>query len=84
VGVGSSLGLIEIDGEATTGDGRVAPSKSEDAKDIVQAVDGIKLSTRHLEEAHKAGILSVITAPMSNNVVAGVSVAFKTSADSCK
>ncbi|RCH90814.1 hypothetical protein CU098_006867, partial [Rhizopus stolonifer] len=82
IGVGSSLGLIEIDGEAHTGDGRVASSKSYDPKDIVQAVDGIKLSTRHLEEAYKGGILSLITAPMSNNVVAGVSAAFKTGADS--
>ncbi|KAI8367939.1 hypothetical protein EDC96DRAFT_142787 [Choanephora cucurbitarum] len=82
VGVGSSLGLIEIDGEANTGDGVVSSTKSHDPKDIVEAVDGIKLSTRHLEEAYRGGILSLVTAPMSNNVVVGVSAAFKTGADS--
>ncbi|KAG1088619.1 hypothetical protein G6F42_020219 [Rhizopus arrhizus] len=82
IGVGSSLGLIEIQGEAGTGDGRAPSSKSQDAKDIIQTVDGIKLSTRHLEEAYKGGILTAITAPMSNNVVVGVSAAFKTGADS--
>ncbi|CAO3654957.1 unnamed protein product [Mucor fragilis] len=82
IGVGSSLGLIEIQGEAGTGDGRAPSSKSLDAKDIIQTVDGIKLSTRHLEEAYKGGILTAITAPMSNNVVVGVSAAFKTGADS--
>lgn len=84
IGVGSSLGLIEIQGEAGTGDGRAPSSKSLDAKDIIQTVDGIKLSTRHLEEAYKGGILTAITAPMSNNVVVGVSAAFKTGADSRK
>lgn len=74
--------MIEIQGEAGTGDGRVASSK--DSKDIVQTVDGIKLSTRHLEEAYKSGILTAITAPMSDNVVIGVSAAFKTGADSRK
>lgn len=82
--MGSSLGLIEIQGEAGTGDGRAPSSKSQDAKDIIETVDGIKLSTRHLEEAYKGGILTAITAPMSNNVVVGVSAAFKTGADSCK
>ncbi|KAI8644266.1 hypothetical protein BD408DRAFT_413586 [Parasitella parasitica] len=82
VGVGSTLGLIEIQGEATTGDGRAPSSRSQDAKDIIQTVDGIKLSTRHLEEAYKGGVLTAITAPMSNNVVVGVSAAFKTGADS--
>jgi hypothetical protein len=84
VGTGSSLGLIEIDGEATTGDGEAPASKSQDPKDILHAVDGIKLSTRHLEEAYKGGILTLITAPMSSNVVIGVSAAFKTGADSRK
>ncbi|CEP17332.1 hypothetical protein [Parasitella parasitica] len=82
VGVGSNLGLIEIQAEAGTGDGRAPSSRSQDAKDIIQTVDGIKLSTRHLEEAYKGGVLTVITAPMSNNVVVGVSAAFKTGADS--
>lgn len=84
VGVGSQLGLIEIQGEAGTGDGTGRPSKSKDPKDIIFAADGIKLGTRHLEEAYKGGILTAITAPMSSNVVIGVSAAFKTGADSSK
>ncbi|ORE03980.1 composite domain of metallo-dependent hydrolase [Rhizopus microsporus var. microsporus] len=82
VGVGSQLGLIEIQGEAGTGDGTGRPSKSKDPKDIIFAADGIKLGTRHLEEAYKGGILTAITAPMSSNVIIGVSAAFKTGADS--
>lgn len=78
------MGLIEIDQDDSTGDGHAPSSKSQDAKDIIQAVDGIKLNTRHLEEAYKGGILTLITAPMSRNVVAGVSAAFKTGADSSK
>lgn len=73
--------MTEIPAEGTTGDGIVKPSKSHDPKDIVEAVDGIKLGTRHLEEAYKGGILTAITAPMSRNVIEGISAAFKTSAD---
>ncbi|CAO3577184.1 unnamed protein product [Absidia cylindrospora] len=82
VAVGSSLGLVEISSEDSTGDGRVPASKSRDANQIVESVDGIKLGTRHLEEAYKGGVLSAITAPMSDNVVVGISAAFKTGANS--
>ncbi|KAG0165678.1 hypothetical protein DFQ28_008568 [Apophysomyces sp. BC1034] len=82
VAVGSSLGLVEIPSESSTVDGTSKPSDSHDPKAILQAVDGIKLGTRHLEEAYKGGILTAITAPVSDNVVVGVSTAFKTSADS--
>ncbi|KAI8989306.1 hypothetical protein BDB01DRAFT_718349 [Pilobolus umbonatus] len=82
IGVGSSLGLIEIKAEPTTGDGIGSPSRSTDPNDIIKAVDGIKLGTRHLEEAFKGGVMTVITAPMSNNVVMGISTAFKTRANS--
>ncbi|ORX49500.1 composite domain of metallo-dependent hydrolase [Hesseltinella vesiculosa] len=82
VAVGSSLGLVEISSEDSTGDGVIAASTSQDPKQIVEAVDGIKLGTRHLEEAYKGGILSAITAPMSSNVVLGVSAAFKTGGSS--
>lgn len=47
-------------------------------------MDGIKLGTRHLEEAYKGGVMNSITAPMSENVIVGVSTTFKTHADSCK
>ncbi|KAG2221768.1 hypothetical protein INT45_003408 [Circinella minor] len=82
IAVGSKLGLTEIPSEGSTGDGIVKPSSSHNPKDIVQAIDGIKLSTRHLEEAYKGGVLTAISAPMSKNVVVGISAAFKTGADS--
>lgn len=82
VAVGSSLGLIEIDAEDTTGDGVIRPTTSRDFKDIIQAVDGLKLGTKHLKRAYDAGVLSAITAPMSRSIVNGISVAFKTGAQS--
>ncbi|KAI7873769.1 composite domain of metallo-dependent hydrolase [Lichtheimia hyalospora FSU 10163] len=82
IAVGSHLGMVEIPSEESTGDGTVKASKSKDPQDVVYAVDGIKLSTRHLEEAFKGGVMNSITAPMSDNVIVGVSTAFKTHADS--
>ncbi|KAI9306236.1 hypothetical protein BJ944DRAFT_238927 [Cunninghamella echinulata] len=82
VAVGSGLGLVEIPSESTTSDGVVSDSTSRDPSTIVQAVDGIKFGTRHLEEAYKGGVLSSITAPFSNNVISGISVGFKTGAES--
>ncbi|KAI9269294.1 hypothetical protein BDA99DRAFT_461129 [Phascolomyces articulosus] len=82
IAVGSKLGLTEIPSERSTGDGVVSPSSSHNPKDIVQAIDGIKLSTRHLEEAYKGGVLTAISSPVSRNVVVGISAAFKTGADS--
>lgn len=76
--------MVEIPSEESTGDGTVKASKSKDPQDVVYAVDGIKLGTRHLEEAYKGGVMNSITAPMSENVIVGVSTAFKTHADSCK
>ena len=84
VGVGSSLGLIEMLFEPMTGDGNALAVRNDNPKDILRAVDGIKLGSHQLEAAYKGGILSVITAPMSKNIVIGVSVAFKTHAKSCK
>jgi hypothetical protein len=75
---------VEIPSEDSTGDGRASASTSRDARQIAETVDGIKLGTRHLGEAYKGGVLSSITAPISNNVVIGISAAFKTGADSCK
>ncbi|KAI7897106.1 uncharacterized protein EV154DRAFT_455231 [Mucor mucedo] len=82
VAVGSHLGLSVIEAESTTGDGVVAASSSHDPKSIVEAIDGLKFGGRKLEEAYKGGILTTITAPMSDNVVIGVSAAFRTSAES--
>lgn len=82
VAVGSSLGLTLIPSEKTTGDGVAAASTSQDPRSIIEAVDGLKFGGKKLDEAYKGGILTTITAPMSDNVVIGVSAAFKTGANS--
>ncbi|KAI7874120.1 composite domain of metallo-dependent hydrolase [Lichtheimia hyalospora FSU 10163] len=82
IAVGSKLGMVEIPSERSTGDGIAQPSTSTDPRAIIRAIDGLKLGTRHLEEAHKGGVLTAITAPMSKNIVAGLSTAFKTGAES--
>lgn len=84
IAVGSKLGMVEIPSERSTGDGVAQSSTNTDPHAIIRAIDGLKLGTRHLEEAHKGGVLTAITAPMSNNIVAGLSTAFKTGAKSCK
>lgn len=84
IAVGSSLGLVEIITEPSTTDGFVLASASTDPRDLVRAVDGLKLGTRHLEEAYKAGVLIAVTAPLSESVVAGESVAFKTGSESSR
>lgn len=81
--MGSKLGLVEIPSEGSTSDGIVPSSTSScDPKSIVEAVDGLKLGGKKLEEAYKGGVLTTISAPISRNVVIGVSAAFKTNANS--
>lgn len=71
-----NLGLIEIAAEETTGDGYPNLSTG-----IVAAADGLKFGGRHMDEAYKAGILTGVTAPESQHVVQGISVAFATGAE---
>lgn len=68
--------------EGSTGDGIAPASSSQNPKSIIEAIDGLKLGTQKLEEAYKGGVLTTISAPMSRNVVVGISTAFKTHADS--
>ncbi|CAG8566817.1 1210_t:CDS:10 [Acaulospora colombiana] len=76
--VGSNLGLSEIGEESVTQDGIVT---SNDYNNVIHAVDGLKLGGKHLEVAYKAGVLTAVTSPLSRRgVVAGISVAFKTGA----
>ncbi|KAI9011853.1 hypothetical protein CLU79DRAFT_771604 [Phycomyces nitens] len=81
IGVGTKIGMVEIPSEGSTGDG-VNRSPTRDISLLPQAVDGLKLGTRHLEEAYKGGVMTIISEPLSNQVLVGVSAAFKTSADS--
>lgn len=68
--------------EGSTGDGVAPASSSQNPKSILEAIDGLKLGTKKLNEAYKGGVLTTISAPVSRNVVIGVSTAFKTHADS--
>ncbi|KAK3806525.1 MAG: hypothetical protein J3R72DRAFT_108273 [Linnemannia gamsii] len=72
-----NLGLIEIAAEETTGDGH--PNL---ASGILAAADGLKFGGLHMDEAYKAGVLTGVTAPESEHVVQGLSVAFATGAES--
>ncbi|KAK3822422.1 MAG: hypothetical protein JOS17DRAFT_753523 [Linnemannia elongata] len=71
-----NLGLIEIAAEETTGDGHPNLSSG-----ILAAADGLKFGGLHMDEAYKAGILTGVTAPDSEHVVQGLSVAFATGAE---
>ncbi|GAN03088.1 amidohydrolase family protein [Mucor ambiguus] len=82
IAVGSKIGMVEMPSEGSTGDGVVPSSFSQNPKSVVEAIDGLKLGTRKLEEAYKGGVLTTISSPISRNIVIGVSAAFRTNADS--
>ncbi|KAF8928307.1 hypothetical protein BGZ58_009745 [Dissophora ornata] len=71
-----NLGLIEIGAEESTGDGH--PNLN---SEIISAADGLKFGGLHMDEAYKAGVLTAVTAPISEHVIQGVSVAFLTGAE---
>ncbi|KAG0036351.1 hypothetical protein BGZ82_004349 [Podila clonocystis] len=70
------LGLVEISAEDTTGDGQHNLNP-----DIAYAIDGLKFGGLHMDEAYKAGVQVAVTAPQSEHVIQGVSVAFLTGAE---
>jgi hypothetical protein len=73
-----SHGLSDINMESSTQDGGVDSSKDPlDFKNVIYAKDGLSFDGKHLERAQTAGILNLVTAPLSNGFLAGVSVAFK-------
>ncbi|KAG0345655.1 hypothetical protein BG004_003359 [Podila humilis] len=71
-----NLGLQEIAQEPVTGDGQIGLTTP-----FVKAIDGLKFGGMHIEEAYKAGVLIGLTAPTSDHVVQGISVAFSTGAE---
>jgi hypothetical protein len=76
-----ALGLSEIDAEKSTQDGYVDTSKNPaDAENVCYARDGLTFDGKHLERAQDAGVLNIITAPLSRGFLQGVSVAFKAGA----
>ncbi|KAJ3331688.1 hypothetical protein HDU76_002490 [Blyttiomyces sp. JEL0837] len=75
------LGLEEIAQESTTHDGPI--KSSEAAEGLVQAVDGLRVgNSKLLQYAYRHGVLTSISAPRSYGTVHGLSVAFRTGADS--
>ena len=76
--------MSEIEQEQITQDGYVNSVKSPDQPErIIRAVDGLKFGGRHLEEAYKAGMLTVISPPIAyKGVLVGVSAAFKSAGNS--
>ncbi|CAG8630950.1 1203_t:CDS:2, partial [Paraglomus brasilianum] len=84
IAAGSNLGLSEIEQEQITQDGYVNSVKSPDHPErIIRAVDGLKLGGKHLEQAYKGGVLTVISPPMAQKgVLVGVSAAFKSAGNS--
>jgi hypothetical protein len=73
-----SHGLVEIEAEKSTRDGILDNSKNPaESGNVIYAKDGLTFDGKHLERAHEAGILNLITAPLSRGFLDGVSVAFK-------
>ncbi|KAF5380447.1 hypothetical protein D9615_004475 [Tricholomella constricta] len=87
VSFGSSLGLTEIQMEASTNDGKVFDPLTEKVPSIVggdgsviQAVDGIQFAGRDTLLAYRAGVTTGIVAPTSRGFLSGLSTAFSTGA----
>lgn len=73
-----SLGLAEILSERSTYDGLVPDSLDPtNSNNVPYAKDGLVFDGKHLERAQAAGILNIITPPLSRGFLQGVSVAFK-------
>lgn len=72
---GSSLGLVEIDAEGDTHDGRVP------REGVSRAIDGLQFGGKQLTRAFEHGVTRAISAPISGSIDAkGISVGFKTGA----
>lgn len=83
IAVGTPLGLVEINQEAITSDGFAPIIVDLDSEHrVIKAIDGLKLDSKPLNVAYKAGVLTSITAPLSSGVISGISVAFETGSHS--
>ncbi|PIL26888.1 hypothetical protein GSI_10026 [Ganoderma sinense ZZ0214-1] len=85
---GSALGLEEIQGEASTRDGRApdgldktVPGLAGGGGALVRAVDGLQFATRHAYTAYRAGVTTGIVSPQNNGgFLSGLSTAFSLAA----
>ncbi|KAI8972060.1 hypothetical protein BDF20DRAFT_915791 [Mycotypha africana] len=85
ISAGVPLGLMEIQAEDTTQDGYAKNDVTDPnlSKNIVRAVDGLKLGGLHLQKALKSGVTKVISQPqVDGDLLAGVSVTFRTGSES--
>ncbi|KAG2228204.1 hypothetical protein INT45_010996 [Circinella minor] len=81
VSTGVPLGLGEIQSESSTLDGNAENDVTSPdlAERIIRAVDGVKLNSLHIQKAFKAGVTASVSQPfIESNLLAGVSVAFRT------
>jgi hypothetical protein len=75
----ASAGMIEIDMEDQTGDGKVDPKLDPlDPESVVFAKYGVRLDGRAFERARLGGVTRVVSAPLGGGFLGGVSVGVKT------
>ena len=79
--VSVNLGLTEISGESSTGDGSVSNKINvEDPKNVVYAKYGVHLEGKAFQRARIGGVTRAISAPLTGDgFLTGVSVGIKTS-----
>ncbi|CAE6420173.1 unnamed protein product [Rhizoctonia solani] len=88
ISFGAPLGLEEIAAESSTNDGRVpdplsgkgVPEIAGGDELVVRAVDGLSFAGRDTLLAHRAGVTTAVSAPVSRGLFSGASVAFRTGA----
>ncbi|KZO93081.1 composite domain of metallo-dependent hydrolase [Calocera viscosa TUFC12733] len=82
---GSSLGLVEIRAEPSTNDGRAydlfgSPAPGVLGGHLLRAVDGVQFGGKDMLIAHRSGVSTAVTAPVSYGFLSGLSGAFRTGA----
>ncbi|CAE6507923.1 unnamed protein product [Rhizoctonia solani] len=88
ISFGAPLGLEEISAERSTNDGRVpdpfsgngVPEVAGGDDLVVRAADGLSFAGRDTLLAHRAGVTTAVSAPVSRGLFSGASVAFRTGA----
>ncbi|KAF8684214.1 Carbohydrate esterase family 9 protein [Rhizoctonia solani] len=88
ISFGAPLGLEEISAESSTNDGTVPDPFDENGVPkvaggddlVVRAIDGLSFAGRDTLLAHRAGVTTAVSAPVSSGLFSGASVAFRTGA----
>ncbi|CAE6413393.1 unnamed protein product [Rhizoctonia solani] len=88
ISFGAPLGLEEISAERSTNDGPVpdplsrkgVPNVAGGDDLVVRAADGLSFAGRDTLLAHRAGVTTAVSAPVSRGLFSGASVAFRTGA----